>query len=245
MRRLVALSVCFAGVLWAPSLFAEDVVDHSTFGELLETYVDGEGQVAYGKWKENEEDLEKLKSYLESIAEAKPDEHSDEARLAFYLNAYNAYVLASIIDHWPTEGPQTEKGFFKVETHEVAGEETTLDDLEHGLIREEFDEPRIHFVLVCAAKSCPRLRTTPLTEQNLDSVLEEAAEEFIPKVTERKEGKIVTSRLFKWFSKDFEEAEGSVRAYLAAYTDGDVEEALTHDEMELSFREYDWSVNAQ
>jgi hypothetical protein len=232
-------------LLFASTAAAEDVVDHEPLGELLETYVDDDGQVAYGQWQESEEDLEKLESYLDTVAEADLEGHSDEAKLAFYLNAYNAYVLAQVIDHWPTDSPQSVKGFFKVHKHEVAGKDMTLDHLEHGLIREKFEEPRIHFVLVCAAKACPRLRTAPLTEDNLESQLSAAAEEFVPAATELKDGNIVTSQLFNWFAEDFEQAAGSVREYLARYVDGDVAEALEDEDVEITFREYDWAVNKQ
>ncbi|MFB6350864.1 MAG: DUF547 domain-containing protein [Bradymonadaceae bacterium] len=245
MRHIAALIAAVGLLATASTASADDVIDHEPFGQLLETYVDADGQVAYAQWKQNDGDLEKLRSYVDSIAEAEPEGHSDEAKLAFYLNAYNAHVLAAILDHWPTDSPQSIKGFFKVHKREVAGRAMTLDHLEHKLIRKKFDEPRIHFVLVCAAKACPRLRTSPLTESNLDASLSEAAGEFIPRVTELNDGKVVTSQLFNWFASDFEEAAGSVREYLAEYTDGDVKEALQKEEVEVTFREYDWSINKQ
>lgn len=245
MRNLAAVLAVALLVFSASTASAEDVIEHDSFDSLLETYVDSEGQIAYEKWKESDEDLKELKSYLESVAEAEPKGHSSDARLAFYINAYNATVIASIINHWPTDSPMSVKGFFKVEKHDIAGKEMTLDKLEHGLIRKKFDEARIHFVLVCAAKSCPRLRQKALTEENLDSVLAAAAEEFIPAATSLDDGKVVTSKLFKWFAKDFEEAEGSVREYLASYTDGDVKEALGKEDVTIDFSEYDWKVNKQ
>jgi len=245
MRHIAAVVAVVGMLTVATTASAEDVVDHGSFGELLETYVDGDGQVAYGEWQEDEDDVAKLQSYLETVAEADPEGHSKKARLAFYLNAYNAYVLASILDEWPTDSPQSIKGFFKVHQHQVAGDEMTLDQLEHQLIRERFDEPRIHFVLVCAAKACPRLRTTAMTESNVESILSSAADEFVPRVTELDGESVVTSKLFNWFSEDFEKAAGSVREYLAKYTDGKLEEALKNEDVDLTFRDYDWSVNEQ
>lgn len=245
MRHLLMLIAASLVLVSASTAAAEDVVDHAPLGELLETYVDDDGQVAYGRWQDNEEDLEKLQSYLDTVADADVEGHSDEAKLAFYLNAYNAYVLAQVIDHWPTDSPQSVKGFFKVHKHEVAGKKMTLDHLEHGLIRERFEEPRIHFVLVCAAKACPRLRTTPLTEDNIESQMSAATEEFVPAATEVKAGKVVTSQLFNWFAEDFEQAAGSVREYLATYVDGKVAEGLEAEDVEITFREYDWAVNKQ
>lgn len=246
MRHLTTVLIGLAVLVGASDVRAGEVVDPAPWTELLQTYVDSDGQVDYAGWKNNEEDVEKLESYLEEIAEADPEDHDRSERLAFYLNAYNAAVIGSILDHWPTDSPQSIKGFFKVQTHQIAGESMTLDELEHELIRPTFGEPRIHFVLVCAAKSCPRLRPKALTSSNLESILASAAEEFIPRVTELEDGSVVTSKLFDWFGEDFEEAAGSVREYLAKYVDDeDLEEALEDDEVDIEFHSYDWSVNAQ
>lgn len=245
MRRLGALLIGLAVVSFAPELRAEEVVEPSAFTELLQTYADSRGQVDYAAWKENEEDVQRLEGYLEHVAEADPESHDRDERLAFYLNAYNATVIRSILDHWPTDSPQSVDGFFKGEKHEIAGESMTLDALEHQLIRPRFDEPRIHFVLVCAAKSCPRLRRTALTGDDLEATLDSAAREFIPRVTELQDGTVVTSKLFEWFSGDFEEAAGSVREYLGTYTDGEVQDALKKKDVEIEMRGYDWTVNKQ
>lgn len=245
MRTIVSLATLFLLVFGAGTASAKDVVDHSPFTSILQKYVDANGDVAYGELKENSGDLEKLQSYLKKVAEAEPGDHSEKAQLAFYLNAYNAAVIASIVDHWPTDSPKSIKGFFKSKTHEIAGKELTLDGLEHELIREKWDEPRIHFVLVCAAKSCPTLQRKALTEGNLESVLSSAAETFVPEATELKDGKVATSKLFKWFSSDFEGAAGSVRKYLAKYTSGEVKKALVEKEADITYSDYDWSVNSQ
>lgn len=257
MRQFASLLIAFAVGFVATPAFAGDVVDYEPFSELLAEHVDGQGRVAYETWMNDQEDAATFKKFLGKIAEADPEGYSEAEKLAFWLNAYNATAIKSVMDHWPMEGPMEVKGFFKVETHEVAGEEITLDHLEHQIIRKRFDEPRIHFVLVCAAKSCPRLRQKALTGSNVESVMEAAAREFIPRATtlekkggEGKDRKVVTSKLFEWFAEDFEEAEGSVRTYLKKYVtkekeDGKeaVAEALGDEDVEITFREYDWALN--
>ena len=121
----------------------------------------------------------------------------------------------------------------------------TLDELEHGLIRKEFSEPRIHFVLNCAARSCPKLRQSAVTESNLESTLAKATTEFVPAATKLEDGKVVTSQLFNWFAEDFEKAQGSVAKYLAKYESGDTKKALESDDVEITFSEYDWRINSQ
>lgn len=245
MRYLTAAWVSLLVLGVAVPAAAEEVVDPAPFESLLENYVDGEGRVDYAGMLEEDEATGKLETYLDEVGEADLEGHTDDEKLAFYLNAYNALTIGSILDEWPTDSPRSIKGFFKVREHDVAGREVTLDALEHEIVRKKFSEPRIHFVLVCAAASCPRLRRTALTGENVDDVLESAAEEFIPQVTALEDGSVVTSALFDWFSEDFVDAAGSVRDYLKKYVDGDVAEALEDEETDIEFREYDWSVNSQ
>ncbi|MFU8802681.1 MAG: DUF547 domain-containing protein, partial [Bradymonadaceae bacterium] len=197
-----------------------DVIDHSPFETLLGKYVDARGQVAYAGWARATADREALKKYVDAVGRARVEGKSEASRLAFYINAYNAIVLNSVLEKWPVESVMKVDGFFTEEKHRVANREMTLDDLEHNkVIRVEFNEPRIHFVLVCAAKSCPRLLRNAMTEKNLEGHLNTAAREFIPAATTRQGNKVITSQLFNWFKVDFEKDAGSVAAYLAKYVD--------------------------
>jgi hypothetical protein len=245
MRRLLTLLIALSILLLAPVAMAGEVVDAAPFDALLSKYVDAKGQVDYAGLRANKEDRERLDTFLDTIAEAEPDAHSDKQQLAFYLNAYNAVVIGSVLDLWPVQSVMKEDGFFKGRKHQVAGKMLTLDHLEHKLIRPQFKEARIHFVLVCAAKSCPRLRTDAFTEQNLDKSLEAAAKEFIPKATSVDGKTVTTSQLFNWFADDFKAAAGSVEAYLAKYVDGEAKKVLESGEAEVKFSEYDWGINKQ
>ncbi len=247
MHRTLLASVCLFALSLLPSpASAIEGVDTSAYGDLLETYVDEAGDVDYAGLKESEEAQQQLDAYLEDVAEADLEGQRDDAKLAFYLNAYNALVIDAILEAYPIEGPKAIDGFFKKKEHQVAGATMTLDHLEHGLVREEFEEPRIHFVLVCAAHSCPPLRQQPLDGETLDATLASATRSFVPEVTELKgEDRVITSRLLDWFADDFEQAAGSVRAYLAQYVGGDLEEALDREDVEIEFHEYDWSLNDQ
>lgn len=242
--NLLTLVVTLTLVGLSSTAMAADVVDHGPLTELLGKYVDGSGQVAYAKWHASNADREALDAYLDEIASAKLDGASRDARLAFYINAYNANVIDAVLDRWPVESVMKEEGFFKKVPHRVAGEQMTLDELEHKTIRPSFAEPRVHFVLVCAAKSCPRLRQKALTEKTLEADLEAATREFVPKATALKDGKLRTSQLFNWFADDFEAAEGSVAAYLAKYLEG-AEQKAAQSGAKVVFGEYDWAINAQ
>lgn len=228
------------------SAATQDVINHAPFEILLTKYVNATGNVAYPRWHAEKSDREALKSYLAQIASAQPEEFSKNAQLAFYINAYNALVLDAILSQWPVKSVMTLDGFFDKNTHTVAGQKMTLDDLEHNkVIRVQFQEPRIHFVLVCAAKSCPRLLTTAMTAINLEKNLENSAREFIPAATRVEANKVHTTQLFNWFRQDFEKHSGSIQAYISRYVPADVAKTLNNGTSTIEFTEYDWSINKQ
>lgn len=223
-----------------------EVIDPAPFEELLERYVDGRGQVDYARWHASEEDRRRLNEVVEAIGRASVEGKSANARLAFYINAYNALVLNAVLERWPVESVMKVEGFFDKVRHRVAGQLLTLDELEHSrVIRAQFDEPRIHFVLVCAAKSCPRLRQEPMRAATLERQLDAATREFVPAATRRTESGVETSQLFNWFAEDFVKSAGSVQAYLLRYVrNAELREALEAG-AEVSFSEYDWAINAR
>ncbi|MBA2664372.1 MAG: DUF547 domain-containing protein [Bradymonadaceae bacterium] len=223
-----------------------DVIDHAPFEALLNKYVDRRGMVAYGRWHGDSADRAALASYVKQVGEAKLDAKSKSARLAFYINAYNALVLDAIISKWPVESVMKLDGFFNKDVHTVAGQKMTLDDLEHNkVIRVQFDEPRIHFVLVCAAKSCPRLRTSAMTHANLEQNLEAATREFVPQATRVEGNTVYTTQLFNWFRQDFEKHSGSIEAYIARYVSAEQAKVLQLGSATVEFTEYDWAINKQ
>jgi hypothetical protein len=244
MKRITALCAALVVLLFASASWAADVVDTGPWQALLSEYVDANGQVDYAKWHADKEDRKKLDAFLDEVAKAQIAKDK-KAQLAFYINAYNATVIDSVLEKWPVKSVMKEEGFFKKEKHPIAGKERTLDELEHKLIRPTFEEPRIHFVLVCAAKSCPRLRAEAVTAKNLEATLEAAAKEFIPAATSAKGSTVTTSQLFNWFADDFKSEAGSVEAYLAKYTDGKTKKLLESGDAKLKFSEYDWAINKQ
>lgn len=240
---LTTLVTMLCLLAFAPAAWAADVVDTKPFAELLEKYVDGRGRVDYAGLKDNAEDKAKLDAFADVVATAKV-EGSDSAKLAFYINAYNATVIKSIVDKYPIESVMKVKGFFKAEKHAIAGQQVTLDALENEIVRKQFAEARIHFVLVCGAKSCPRLQRKVATEKNLEKLLDGAAREFVPKATKVENGTVTTSQLFNWFKDDFVKAEGSVKKYLAKY-DPEHAAAILADDSKLAFSDYSWKLNKQ
>ena len=182
MRLTLTTITALFLLLTASTSWAQDVIDVKPFDELLKQYVDKRGRVDYAGLKANADDKAKLDAFAAKIDGAKV-QGSDSAKLAFYINAYNVYVIKSIVDLYPIKSVMKVKGFFKERKHPIAGKKMTLDALENALIRKEFKEARIHFVLVCGAKSCPRLQRKAATEKNLEGLLESATKQFVPKAT--------------------------------------------------------------
>src|SRR5256714_14804381 len=208
---LVLKSVCFA-------IDVPAGIKHDAYDRLLKKYVNGQGLVAYEKWKSSAEDVAALNSYLAQFA-AGGSKASGNERYASLVNAYNAFVLQWILQNYPTESIWSLKASFKERRHKLSGSIVSLNDIENNNLRPEFGW-RTHAVLVCAARSCPPLQQAAYTPGGLD---EEAARayrtwlgrtdlnEFLPDKNEA-----MVSSIFKWFKGDFDKA-GGAKAVLVKY----------------------------
>lgn len=241
----------------AETTVVRDSARHAQFSRLLARYVDEKGQVDYARLKRQEDST--LAPYLQQLAATNPARLTRDAQLAFWINAYNAYALKLIVDHYPvstiwatTPGPakpSKEKSPFKMEIGEVADTTRTLDEIEHQIIRKRFDEPRIHFALVCAAASCPRLRREAYTGPRLDAQLDDQARTFLHDEQKNRiparDGRIVLSRILKWYGQDFGLSTGAIQRYIARYFEGPVRDRLSRAGYAVDFLPYDWSLNDQ
>ncbi|MDH3591418.1 MAG: DUF547 domain-containing protein, partial [Planctomycetota bacterium] len=167
-----------------PEGFPAQAFDHGSFDALLKEFV-GEGDVRYSDWHRDAAAMRALDRYLGAAARFSPDNAparfpTDDDKLAYWLNVYNACVIKGVLAHWPIESVHDVKGpielkegfgFFYRQRFVLGGEEINLYDLEHEIIRKRFDEPRIHFVLNCASKGCPPLRRDAVTGADLASHL--------------------------------------------------------------------------
>jgi hypothetical protein len=219
-----------------------DAFDHGRFDRVLRAHVEG-GRVDYAGIKRSA--MAELDAYLASVARARLDGLSKPDRLAFFLNAYNALVIREVARRYPLTSVKKVPGFFKGLRHKVAGKVLTLDELEHKTIRPEFKDARVHFALVCAARSCPPLRAAAFRGASLDRVLDRLTRSFINSWhgVRIKGDSVRVSQLFNWFAEDFKRDAGSVGRFLARYhkTAGPRLATMTHFE----HLPYDWSLNAK
>ena len=171
-------------------------------------------------------------------------------KIAFWINAYNALTVRLILDHYPLRsirdigwlpGAAFRQSFIPMQN--LRGEPISLDDIEHRVLRAQFAEPRIHFALVCAARSCPPLRTEAYRGAVLAQQLDDQGRNFLGMPTknrvDRVAGTMYLSPIFKWFRPDFE-TDGPLAAFVAPYFDL---KAADVAHFTIEFLDYDWSLN--
>lgn len=220
--------------------------DHSpkwvaTYDSLLGKYVTSSG-VKYSAWKGNAADMQALQQVVDGIAGEKTGSMSKKEQLAFYINAYNAWILHEALGKYPTKSVKDLLfTFFTGQRIKVAGEPMSFNHLEKDIIRPKFGEPRVHFALNCASKSCPPLNQESFREEKLDAQLEKLAVAFVnsPKgVTWHADTKKADlSAIFNWYKDDFKAAGGPV-----AFINKRRKEPLPND-AKISYQDYDWSLN--
>ncbi len=230
--------------------------DHSIYDALLKQYVNEQGLVDYQGLKAKGAD--QLDAYLQTLAATNPAQLGEKERLAFWINAYNAYTLKLIVESYPVESiKETAGGAFIPRARSpweaafatVGGTDYTLNEIEHEIIRKAFDDPRIHFAVNCAAKSCPKLRPEAYVGARLDAQLDDQAWAFLHNEELNRipagEGAIALSKIFKWYGEDFGGSDAAIQAFLAPYFEGTVREKLEAGAYEIDFLDYDWSLNEQ
>lgn len=217
-------------------------LDPVAWDQLLGSAV-SEGQVDYSQWRDNP----RFEALVDQVAVTDTSGMDRQQKLAFFINAYNILAARGILDGRSPTGVLGRYLYFKSDKYSVAGKRISLHQLEHEWIR-PLKEPRIHFAIVCASRSCPILQSEAYTAARLDEQLEAAARGFVNDTSRNRfdpgAGKAELSRIFKWFEEDFEEESGSVQAYLAALVESDeASSLLAHGGFRISYLEYDWSLN--
>lgn len=210
--------------------------EHEAFDQLLRKYVSSTGKVDYEGLSDHHG---QLKSYIRKMGEAAPSRGlSKYKQLAYWINLYNAATLDLVLSHYPLKSIRDIDDPWDIAFVEVEGEKYSLNNIEHDIIRERFDEPRIHFAVNCAAVSCPKLRNEAYTADQLKSQLDDQADFFINKSGKNNisAGRLELSKIFKWYKGDFTK-NGSLNDFIADYT------AISIDKTDITYLEYNWSLN--
>jgi hypothetical protein len=187
-----------------------DIHQHQNWDVLVHQFVDDKGFVDYNGFKNNESQLD---DYLDSLTNTTPQKNwTNHQKIAYWINAYNAFTVKLIMNNYG-KGNMKEIGVahqqspFKIPFFKIGADEFTLDKLEHEILRKEFNEPRIHFCLVCASFSCPKFRNEAFIADKLEEQLEDQTSDFIndPDKNSLDQNPIGVSSLFQWYWDDFYE----------------------------------------
>jgi hypothetical protein len=234
------------GVQISPSAEGQ-TIDNRIYAELLNKYVK-KGKVDYAGFKSEEP---RLNEYLKQFEGVNPQSLSRSEQFAFYINAYNAWTIKLILSGYPGVNSIKDLGsVFKSPWEKkivrINGEVVTLDDVEHNILRPRFADPRVHFAINCAAKSCPPLRSEPYSGMGLDEQLDDSARRFLnnPANYRLQGNEFYVSRIFKWFAEDFND---DVVGFYLEYATGELKKKLEakSGDIDIKFLSYDWSLNGK
>ncbi|MBL8074123.1 MAG: DUF547 domain-containing protein [Nitrospira sp.] len=169
-------------------------------------------------------------------------------RMAFWINAYNAFAVNGILDRFSPTSLVGRYRYFIGRGYRVGGSTINLYDLERHALIKQFQEPLIHFAIVCASMSCPKLQSWSYDPEQLNMQLDRVAREFINDPTrnrfDRKKKVASLSMIFKWFEEDFTKAAGSIVSYITRYVnDPELVQDLMQSDYRIEYLEYDWSLN--
>lgn len=198
------------------------------------------GKVAYDKIHKDPSQLKEILNIAEGISVSKDDAKNYQA---FWINAYNLSVIKGLIDNYPTKSPLDHSGFFDKTKHSLGGKKITLNDIEHKLLRGQFNDARFHFVLVCGAVGCPPLIANAYLPNTLEAQLESQTKkaingDFIQ--VNNKKNRVQVSQIMEWYKEDFTAKGTDEIAFINKYRTDKLE-----GKWKLSYFQYNWTINKQ
>ncbi|WP_456438545.1 DUF547 domain-containing protein [Psychroserpens sp.] len=224
------------GITETTEIIYTEAFDHSILNDLLKKNVSIDGNVNYNGLKS---DSKALQSYIELLKTYQPsDSWTKNDKLAYWINTYNALTIDLILRNHPTKSIKDIKDPWDLRLWKFEKKWYNLNDIEHTILR-KMNEPRIHFAIVCASVSCPKLQNEAFTASNLDEQLTNATKEFLSdrSKNELSKDKIKLSKIFKWFKKDFEKNR-SLIDFLNKYSDVSISNGA-----KKSYKDYNWDLN--
>ena len=265
----VGLRPLLAGAILALASASAHAFDHghAAWQVLLARHVKvaANGNASAVDYRGLQDERTALRRYLDALASVSEAEYRQWAqlqRLAFLINAYNAYTIDLVLSNYPQLESIKDLGSvfqspWKKQLFTLLGAQRSLDDIEHGLIRAQgaFDEPRIHFAVVCASIGCPMLRPEAFTGDKLEVQLEDGMRRFLSDRSRNRfdaaSGRLQVSKIFDWYGKDFEQGHrgfSSLRATFARYADqlaatAEARARVRAGDYRLEFLDYDWRLN--
>ena len=248
----ILLGLFWCGVLSMGSSFGAALPSHSLWDELLQAHVNDLGWVDYEGFIADSTKLNKYLNELEAHPPKRGGQWTREVRMAYWINAYNAYTVKLVAENYPVEsikdiGPRLSIPFvntvWDIKFIRIGKEKLDLNKIEHKKLRKQFKDPRIHFAIVCASYSCPRLLNRAFLPESLDQQLDMMARDFIADTRKNRVGeeKLQLSKIFNWYGMDFKSKEfKTIIAYIQQYTDVEIDE-----DAKVEWIDYQWILNKQ
>ncbi|MDO8367921.1 MAG: DUF547 domain-containing protein [Saprospiraceae bacterium] len=211
-------------------------INHSAFDSLLQKQVSDAGKVNY---KGLRTDKATLDAYCRMLSENTVQESWTKAeKMAYWINTYNAFTLKLIVDNYPTKSILNFDGgkTWDVRRIIIGDKKYSLNNIENDILRPQFKDPRIHFAINCAAKSCPPIWNHAYTAENLEDALEARTRDFVnnSKYNILSASRAQVSKIFDWYGSDF----GDLKKFLNQYSETQLKSTAT-----LAFNEYNWDLN--
>jgi hypothetical protein len=264
-RKKMNVKTLFAVLLLCLSSWAQAQFDHNyaSYEALLKKHVrwlpdNKQSRVDYAGFAKDRAELKKVLDGLSAVPKADFDGWSKDQRMAFLINAYNAFTVEVILTKYPDIKSIRELGLFnrgpwKNEFFTLLGAKRHLDWIEHTELRPKYNDPRVHAAVNCASIGCPALRNEAFTAAKLESQLEDGMVRFMADGTRNrvKDGKAEINMIFKWFREDFEKGhkgfnklEDVLAKYAPQLSDKPEEQAaLKAKSLPVAHLDYDWSLN--
>ena len=266
-RRLCLHAAALSLLPAWPARAATEGVDHAPWTALLQRHVvllrGGQAsQVRYAGFAADRPALKAYLATLSAVSKAAFDAWGKPARMAFLINAYNAFTVELILTKHPDLKSIKDLGSlfsspWKPKWIPLLGGTVSLDDIEHGMLRERgrYDDPRIHFAVNCASVGCPMLREEAFTAERLDAQLEQQAQRFLADRTRNRwnaeRGRLEVSKIFDWYGEDFtlgHRGITSLAGYLGRFADvladdPAVRGRIRAGQADIGFLDYDWALN--
>ena len=220
-------------------------ITHELWNKLAKTHVSESGQVNYKGFLE---DSVTLNQYLDLLSQNHPNKKNwtKDEQLAYWINAYNAFTVKLIVDNYPTKSIKDIKNgipfvstVWDIKFIKIEGATYDLNNIEHGIVRKQFEEPRIHTALNCASISCPKLRNEAFTANRLEEQLDDQMKYFVNNPVKNKitADHLQLSKLLKWYKGDFTKKENLID-FLNKYSDVKI-----NKDAKISHLDYDWNLN--
>lgn len=259
MARLAATLVAIIALL-APGAAAAQGFDHghTAWDALLKKHVvvlqaGKASQVRYAQFARDRAALKGYLDILSGVGEAEFGTWSREQRMAFLINAYNAFTVEKVLTRYPDLKSIRDFGTvfgnpWKDRFFRLLGREETLDGIEHGMLRKPgaYDDARVHFAVNCASIGCPMLREEAYVAGRLDRQLEEQTRRFLSDRSRNRyaNGRLEVSKIFDWFKEDFGARGKFFSRFAAELADApEGRQSVAEGKAPLAFLDYDWALN--